>query len=477
MEPVGAATQVCGQMQRAGEVQAVVGAAAGAVGAIVVAAGRGERFRPGGEASGKRPKQFWPLAGQPVLAWTLTQVARTEAIEGLVVVVPPEYCDSRAGQSGGDLAWLWQEGTAWREKLWGIVRGGANRQESVWRGLQTLPARCRWVVVQDGVRPLASPALYDRVLRAAQQMGPGGGAAIAAIPVRETLKRATATSPQGGGSAWRVQETVDRSMLWAAQTPQVVFRPWLEEAFRRAQAEGWQASDEAGLLERAGFPVQLVEGEAANIKITYRQDLSVAEALLRAEIAAEGVLPGRTELRSAVAAGGVPAVRVAGAKVAARRMRVGMGADVHRLVEGRPLILGGCAIPFDKGLAGHSDADVLTHAIIDGCLGAAGLGDIGQHFADTDSRWAKARSVDWLPQVRTWLEQAGWQVEYVDAVVWAERPKLAPYREMIQQELARGLGITPAQVSVKAKTGEGLGWVGQGEGMAAQAVVTLGPVR
>jgi 2-C-methyl-D-erythritol 4-phosphate cytidylyltransferase/2-C-methyl-D-erythritol 2,4-cyclodiphosphate synthase len=281
--------------------------------------------------------------------------------------------------------------------------------------------------------------------------------------LREGLAGRPAPAGQGEtgaiGELAVVAETVDRNGLWTVQTPQVVRVDWYEEALRQARASGLQASDEAGLLETAGFPVRLIPGERTNIKVTVPEDLELAEAILA--------------LRQGRRAWSGEGQREEQRGEGDMEVRVGLGTDVHRLVGGRPLVLGGVTIPFDLGLAGHSDADVLTHAVIDACLGAAGLGDIGRHFPDTDPRWKGANSLALLRQVRQLLQANGWLVVNVDTVVSAQRPKLAPYADAIVSQLAAALGIDKMQMNFKAKTGEGLGWVGTGEGMAAEAVVLL----
>lgn len=468
----------------AGQVRA--GLASELVGAVVVAGGRGERF------GGAVPKQFVPLAGRPLLAWTLEAVARVPEIQALVVVLPagwplPDWLGAapvpgglgKAGSARAGESWPRTHPCPWAEKLVAVVPGGATRQESVARGVAALveavPAvREGWVAVHDGARPLVTVDLFRRVIRAAMQ--PGAGAAMAALPVNETVKReapaARAARPgesPGGeekGEWPRVAGTVERQGLWLAQTPQVCRFRWYERARLLAEEAGVVGSDEAALLEAAGFPVLLVPGERTNLKVTFPEDLQLATLIL-AEREQE-------QERERKRGGQGKREREGRQVVQPGEMRVGLGADIHRLVEGRQLVLGGVTVPFEKGLLGHSDADVLTHAIIDACLGAAALGDIGQHFPDHDPRWEGVSSLELLAQVRTWLEAREIRVVNVDAVVFAEKPKLAPYLVAMEEQLARVLGIAREQVSVKAKTGEGLGWIGTGEGMGAQAVVLLG---
>jgi 2-C-methyl-D-erythritol 4-phosphate cytidylyltransferase / 2-C-methyl-D-erythritol 2,4-cyclodiphosphate synthase len=242
-----------------------------------------------------------------------------------------------------------------------------------------------------------------------------------------------------------VEATIPRERIWLAQTPQAFTRDVLAAALALG-AEGGAGTDEAALAEQAGHPVRLVAGDPRNIKITSPADLDLARAALRAE--------------GTVEESGMNA-------------RIGVGYDSHRFVQGRPLILGGVTIPYAAGLAGHSDADALCHAITDAVLGAAALGDIGRHFPDTDARWKDADSVALLRQAVALVRDAGLQVVNVDAVVIADQPKLAPYVVAIREQLAAALGVAPAAVSVKGKTNEGMGETGRGEGVAVHAVALL----
>jgi 2-C-methyl-D-erythritol 4-phosphate cytidylyltransferase/2-C-methyl-D-erythritol 2,4-cyclodiphosphate synthase len=304
------------------------------------------------------------------------------------------------------------------------VAGGAERQDSVAAALAALgPGFAGTVLVHDGARPFASPQLFARVAAAAEE--PGWDGAAAALAVRDTLHR-----PDGG--------VVDRTGLWAAQTPQA----FPAEVLRRALAAGVRATDEAALVTACGGRVRFVPGEPGNLKVTYPEDLALAERLCAAE---DGGL------------------------------RVGYGWDVHRLVPGRALVLGGVAIPSERGLLGHSDADVLCHAVMDACLGAAALGDIGTHFPPDDPRFAGADSLQLLRRVAALVAEAGWAVGNVDATVIAEAPRLAPHVPAMRAALAGALGVAPATVSVKATTAEGLGALGAGEGIAAHATASLRP--
>ncbi|MFQ5895904.1 MAG: 2-C-methyl-D-erythritol 2,4-cyclodiphosphate synthase, partial [Nitrospinota bacterium] len=320
-----------------------------------------------------------------------------------------------------------------------------------------LPRAAGWVIVHDGVRPFATAALFERCLEAARRTG----ASLAAVPVSDTLKkeakegergRKRETSPpkwsqRGAGfetppeapGGRRVGRTLSREGLWRAQTPQAFRRELLEGALKRAQEEGFVGTDEASLVERLGEPVELVEGEAWNLKVTTADDLAMAEAFSK---------------------------RGSGA-------RVGVGVDFHRLVAGRKLVLGGVEIPYHLGLLGHSDGDVLTHAICDALLGAGALGDIGLHFPDTDPTYRGISSLRLLEMVGDLLKEKGFVLGNVDATLIAEAPRIAPHCVSMRRALAAALGVEEARVSIKATTAEGLGALGRGEGMAAHATCTL----
>ncbi len=258
---------------------------------------------------------------------------------------------------------------------------------------------------------------------------------FAALAARDTVKRAH------GGS--RVGETLQRDTIFLAQTPQAFRYGVLRDAVALGRA-GRHGTDEAELAESAGHAVRLVEGEPRNVKITTADDLAQARHLVSAVSSHDG-----------------------------RPGRVGTGYDLHRLVEGRPLMLGGILVPFSHGLAGHSDADVLCHAVTDAVLGAAAAGDIGRHFPDTDRRWKDASSLELLRQAVQLVHERGFLVDNVDVVVIAERPKLAPYIDRMRERLADALGTATDCVSVKGKTNEGMGEIGRGEAMAAHAVALL----
>jgi 2-C-methyl-D-erythritol 4-phosphate cytidylyltransferase/2-C-methyl-D-erythritol 2,4-cyclodiphosphate synthase len=287
--------------------------------------------------------------------------------------------------------------------------------------------RAEVVVIHDAARPLVTEDLIRRTIEAAA----AGGAAIAAVRASDTVKR---------GDAGIVLATLPRDEIFLAQTPQAFRASVLRDALARG-ARGATATDEAALVEQAGHAVTLVDGDPRNLKITTSEDLAMAERLLG----------GRATMA----------------------MRIGNGYDLHRLVAGRPLILGGVTVPFEKGLLGHSDADAVCHAVTDALLGAAGAGDIGRHFPDTDSRWKDADSIALLAAAGAIVARAGFAVGNIDVVVIAQRPKLAPHVDAMRANIARALAIDASQVSVKGKTNEGVESMGTGESIAVHAVALL----
>jgi 2-C-methyl-D-erythritol 4-phosphate cytidylyltransferase/2-C-methyl-D-erythritol 2,4-cyclodiphosphate synthase len=275
------------------------------------------------------------------------------------------------------------------------------------------------------------------------------GAAIAAAPVADTLKRVTDSV---------ITETVDRTALWAAQTPQAFQLDLLRRAM--AACGERQVTDDALLCEMAGVPVTVVPSSAANLKVTRDEDVAIAEALL-------AIIPSPSPI--ATGERSVPPRGIA-------QVRTGIGYDVHRFVAGRRLVLGGIEIGYELGLLGHSDADVLLHAIADALLGAAALGDIGQHFPPSDERFRDADSQDLLREAVRLAREAGWQPVHVDATVLAEEPRIGPHVPLMRERIADCLGVAVDAVSVKATTNEGLGAIGRREGIAALATATLVPV-
>ncbi len=380
--------------------------------AVVVAAGRGERF-------GIPAKVLLPLAGRPVLALVLDTLDAAASISEVVLVV-----GAHIRAEVGDLL----AGGGWHKPI-RVVAGGVLRHDSVRLGLAAVSPTMDYVAIHDGARPLASADLFDQCVTAAIEHG----AAIAAILVPDTLKRV------GDGL---IETTVDRAGLWAAQTPQVFRRSLLEVAI--AAPHEAAITDEAGLFEALGLPVAVVIGSPINLKITHPGDLHLAEGIVAMQTPAP-----------------------------APSTRIGIGYDTHIFAAGRRLILGGVEIPHHAGLLGHSDADVLLHAIADALLGAAALGDIGQHFPPSDPAYKDADSRDLLRHVVRLLATAGYRPANIDATVIAEAPRLSPHVPAMRAAIGGCLDLPEGAVSVKATTNEGMGAIGRGEGIAALATVAI----
>ncbi len=382
--------------------------------AVVPAAGAGTRL------GGERPKQFLSLGGRPLLTRTLMVLERAEAVDAVVVVCPPGAEDLTREQCIAPF------GLA---KVAAVVPGGAQRQDSVAAGVAvSSELGAEWLLVHDAARPLAAPELFGRVLEGARETG----AAIAAVPAADTVKQA--------GQDDMVEATLDRSHLWLVQTPQAFRRDLLEKALAAAEQEGFYATDEAGLVEHMGGEVKLVMGSRDNLKITTPEDLALARGLV---------------------GGG---------------LRMGQGFDVHRLEPGRRLVLAGVELEHEAGLKGHSDADVVAHAVMDALLAAAGLGDIGMMFPDSDPAYAGADSMALLETVVQRLAGEGWRPMQVSATLLAQRPKIAPHNAAMRARLAGVLGLEPEMVNLAASTTEGLGFVGREEGMAAWATALIEPL-
>jgi 2-C-methyl-D-erythritol 4-phosphate cytidylyltransferase/2-C-methyl-D-erythritol 2,4-cyclodiphosphate synthase len=292
-------------------------------------------------------------------------------------------------------------------------------------GAEALSPAVDVVLVHDAARPFVDGSVVDRVIAAVADTG----AAVPAVPARDTVKE---RDPRTG----LVRRTMARQDVWLAQTPQGFRREMLAAVFADGE-RNVDATDEAALVERAGHAVAIVSGDERNVKITTADDLRVARARLS------------------------PAARV------------GTGYDLHRLAEGRTLVLAGVAIPSDRGPVAHSDGDVVAHAIVDAMLGAAAAGDIGRHFPDTDPRWKGAAGLDLLTRAADLVGAAGWRTASVDATILLERPKLGPHIDDIRAALARALRLDAANVGLKAKTNEGFDAVGRGEAIAAHAVAVL----
>ena len=373
---------------------------------------------------GNRPKQFLNLCGQPLLVRTCSQFLALEAITSIVIVAHPDH-----EVETQELLFAHLPQHTHHKLL--FVQGGALRQDSVHAGLKRLPISIEIVLVHDAARPFIDEATIVRTMDGALTHG----AAIAAVPVKDTLKRVTCDTNI-------ITTTVDRSDLWQAQTPQAADRKLLLSAFTNASATDFQGTDEASLLEHHGVEVQVVLGNEKNVKITHPGDMQLAEKLLSHE----------------------------------KIMKIGHGYDAHRLVNDRKLILGGVEIPYHHGLDGHSDADVVSHALTDAILGAMGAGDIGRHFPDSDDQYKNISSILLLEQVVKKAQLAGLKLTNADITIICQQPRLAAYLSDMQNNLARGCAVSPHAVNIKATTTEKMGFTGRGEGIATHAVVLMGSI-
>jgi 2-C-methyl-D-erythritol 4-phosphate cytidylyltransferase/2-C-methyl-D-erythritol 2,4-cyclodiphosphate synthase len=384
---------------------------AGTVAAIVVAAGRGLR------AGGGRPKQYRELAAHPVIRPSLALMAEHGEI---VAVQPVIHPDDQA---------LYEAASAGLALLRPVF-GGATRQASVRAGLEALAShRPEVVLVHDAARPFASPALVERAIAAARQYG----AAIPALQVADTVKT---VDPNG-----IITGTIDRGQLRVVQTPQAFDFAKLIDAHRRAHAAGREDfTDDAALVEWAGLKVATFEGEAGNVKLTTEEDFQRAGSANLADLS---------------------------------DVRTGFGFDVHQFVAGDHVMLGGVRIAHDHAVTGHSDADVVIHALVDAILGALAEGDIGVHFPPGDPQWRGASSDRFLTFAVERVKARGGRIAHIDITVVCEAPRVGPHRDAMRARLAEIAGISAARVAVKATTSETLGFTGRREGIVAFANATV----
>lgn len=375
------------------------------VAALLLAGGRGLRAGAG------LPKQYRPIGGRPLLRLAVESFMASRHIDVVRVVIHPEDEE------------LYFKATAGMDLLT-PVHGGPERHLSALAGLESLeefqPSR---VLIHDAARPFIDRALIERVV---QRLDEAQGV-IPAVQVSDTLKRVVDGSDL-------ITETVDRSELWRAQTPQGFHFASILDAHR--QRDDLPYTDDAAVFEAAGFNVAVVPGEEGNFKVTTEPDFARAE-----------------QQRAGTGA-----------------TRIGLGFDVHRFGPGEMIWLCGVEIPFTKGLIGHSDADVALHAVTDALLGAVGAGDIGQHFPPSDERWRGAPSHIFVEEAVRLIQKRGGLIENVDVTIIGEQPKVSPYRDQMRDRLAELLSISGQRVNVKATTTERLGFTGRGEGLAAQAV-------
>lgn len=389
------------------------------------AAGSGSRF---GAAI---PKQYAPLLGRTVIEWALAPFLADPQCAGIVVALAsadPHWPAIAARLPASIMT----------------VEGGAQRSGSVLNGLHGLASRADeddWVLVHDAARPCLPATDLQQLLSAVATEEIGG---LLAAPGADTLKYA------GAAGQAQVERTVDRTGLWRALTPQMFRCGALRAALQAAHDAGRTPTDESQALEWRGSRPRLIAGSAANLKVTTAQDLVVAEAILSS------------------AGRGTPHN-----SVMEQTLRIGSGFDVHTFGQGDFVMLGGVRVPYGRGVVAHSDGDVILHALCDALLGAAGLGDIGQHFRDDDPQWRGADSKGFVRGVLAMLRDRQFAVVNADITVLAEAPRLSMHREEIRSSIATLLEVAPECVNVKATTTEKMGFLGRGEGLAAQAVVLL----
>jgi len=390
---------------------------------IIPAAGLGRRFLQSLHSSDKveaprHSKLLYQLDGEPVLLRTIRAFSKIPGIRETVVVISREMRTEVKG---------WKRRFAGSKIRW--ILGGKTRAESVWNALKRTLASSDWVMIHDGARPLVTPSAIRQVLKAGQ----GWDGVILARKVVPTIKKVLTEDGH-------IRETVDRNSLYEAETPQLVRREVLLRAYKQ-NPRAFEATDEAGLLEAIGAHVRVMPHGDWNPKLTTLPDLMLAKAMTE-----KNVLP---------------------------EVRVGIGFDTHRLVPGRKFYLGGVVIPSPKGALGHSDGDALLHAITDAILGAIGAGDIGEWFSDRDPKFKNIRSTKILGVILDEAKRLRWQPYHVDTNIILEAPKLYAYKASIRKSVARCLGLPEKDVSIKARTREGLGPEGEGLAVTCEAVVSM----
>lgn len=408
------------------------------VAVVIAAAGSGKRL------GGQVPKQYLAIGGQPMIVKTVKVFESIRQVDDIFIVTNEAYLDHCQRL-------VTEYGLC---KVASILSGGRERQDSVCRALAEIERKrpeTDYVLIHDGARPFVSEAVVLGVVNAAAE----SGAAVPCVPLKDSLRyvgvEGTGSSELSGGvdrldgaenssdtekpaGADRLERmksrSVDRSRYFSVQTPQGFRKDYLIEACQKAMQRGYYGTDDASIAEWAGYQVKLVAGDYRNIKITTKEDLPM-------------------------------------------ETRVGTGFDVHRFEKGRDLVLGGVKIPYEQGLLGHSDADVLVHALMDALLGAAALGDIGRHFPDTDEQYRGISSLVLLSRVAGLLRENLYSIGNVDVTVIAQAPKLAPYIDEMRGNLARVLKLEMGRINIKATTTERLGFTGRKEGIAAEAVCSV----
>ena len=359
-----------------------------------------------------KDKMRLELFGKSVLLRTVEAFADTDFFDDIIVVASEKNMDAFSEEL--------------KDCSLKIIPGGKTRGESSLAGI--IAAKGEFVMIHDGARPLVTREIIENTLSACIETG----CAAAGVKSKDTIKTVTSDNI--------IASTVDRESAVLIQTPQAFKKELIKSAYEKF---GFEMTDDCALIEKMGAKIKIVEGSYENIKLTTAEDIVTAEGILRKR-------------------------GIGGAD-----MRIGTGFDTHRLVESRPLIIGGVNIPYEKGLAGHSDADVLVHAVIDALFGAAALGDIGKHFPDTDERYRGADSLLLLEKATEEVRTAGYEIENIDSTVIAQAPKMAPHIDAMRENIAKAMKISIDAVSIKAKTNEHMGFTGRGEGVEARAIVLI----
>lgn len=388
---------------------------------VIVAAGRGERAHRQGE-SNKGPKQYRQMGSSTVLAHTVQCFDSHALVSDIVVVIHKDddrLCASALANIHSD-------------KILNIVKGGASRQNSVFEGLKSIkPLKPDYVLVHDGVRPFVSHGTIERVIEALASHK----AVLPALPIVDTLKRVEHTQMHGN----IIRETVDRSQLWAAQTPQGFQFDALFDAHNLTEVNSF--TDDCAIMEWQGHDVHVVEGNVENFKITTADDIDEANRRM--------------------------------SETTIMETRVGNGFDVHAFEDGNAVILGGVSIPHTKKLKGHSDADVGLHTITDAIYGALADGDIGSHFPPSDPKWKGAASDQFLIHACEQVKARGGRIVHLDLTLMCEAPKIGSHRDAMRETIARICSLPLSRIAVKATTTEQLGFTGREEGIAAMATATI----
>lgn len=387
--------------------------------AIITVGGSGTRMQNHDGTT----KQFMEIAGLPVVTRTVLEFQNSPYIDEIVIVSKTDEVDLYTKMVDKHSL----------SKVKRIVKGGSTRQESVLNGFRSVSSKSKFICIHDGVRCLITQDNIKNVIKAAYT----NNCACAATKVYDTLKMAD--------SSLYIDDTIDRDKAWCAQTPQVFNTDLYRACAYSAKKNGLSVTDDCMLVEHYGFKIKLVDCGRNNLKITTKDDIILAEAILNSRDNKKGDAA----------------------------MRIGHGYDVHKLTEGRKLILGGVTIPHEKGLDGHSDADVLIHAIMDSVIGAMGLGDIGLHFPDNDNKYKNIDSFVLAKRTADLLKENGYKISNIDATLIMQAPKVRPYIEQMQKNIANVYSVDVSCVNVKATTEEGLGFTGEKLGIAAHSVCLI----